>query len=121
MVNPAQPPLNPSKILIPFPSLPHARKNAQAASVELVHHPRTPYKPFPTSTVNEKKRKLYPNPGLKTSRLRLQDTASSRTTKKETTRTTLTCPRKKIRLSSLMLRPKLTQSPPPRETTLTEP
>ena len=60
--------------------------------MEPVHPPQTPSKPFPTLIVNEKgmKRKPNPNPGVKTSHLRLQDTASSRTTKKETMRTTLT-------------------------------
>ena len=92
MVKPAQTSLNQLKTLIPFPSLPHARKDGQAASVEPVHHPRTPSKPFPTLIDNEKgmKRKPNPNPGVKTSHLRLQDTASSLMTKKETTRTTLT-------------------------------
>ena len=90
MVNPAQPPLNPSKIPVPLPSLPNQRKGTQAASVDPARHPRTPSKPFLTLTVNEAERKLNLNPGLKISHPRLQDTASSRTTKKETTRTTLT-------------------------------
>ena len=90
MVNPAQPSLNQLKTLIPFPSLPHARKDAQAAPVEPVHHPRIPSKPFPTSTVNETERKLNLNPGVKISHLRLQATASSLTTRRETMKTTLT-------------------------------
>ena len=89
MVNPAQPPLNPSKIPVPFPSLPHQRKDTQAASVDPARHPRTPSKPFLTLTVNEAKRKPNPNPGPKINRLRLQATASSRTTKRETMKTTL--------------------------------